>query len=1111
MAASKKNPKVEALPPKKLKEIWSKVPAADWLSICQEFKPDNQWVLQGKTKLKGLCPYHDEKTPSFVIDTQRQSAHCFGSCNQSYWNPIKFFADISGKGYAASIKELQRRFNLKLPAAFTQNAQKIEDNDLLKQTIFRVAHDEFVRMLQNPDDEEFAYAKSVCKEGIVDWFRKRKLPETAAHLWPIGVLPPREKFLRAVDSVGSTEQVRPANDYMGNYLDTCTGAILFFCYTTPTSMGRIKIRVPRDHQDDSRYVIDDPIDNEVGFFGLNMFPHLMNRLHDYPLLCVEGEFDALATIAHQQVQTEHGEVFIIATGGKMEAGDGSVDALEEFGFKHVYLVPDNDKGGVGWAKQMLSANKVPDRVFRWPLDAVRTKDIDEAVRNLEFKWVMDQLQDVNNFPRNHEWAAERLSVDLEDIEENDVEGRYERAAEYGSVLKPAEQVTFAEEISKNYGFDKELVIQDMAISMDTPDGFVARIASKLREEYHFLSQKQLGGASTIQAWSRRKRVMRTFPVNSSTGVRGVLSLDLGNLTSYIQNNLGEPDFLNYKMGPRGEPVQIHGLTKKQMVTHAFADAVEILATSATPVESLEPLGQGIHYQQDVDDEQVVYVVNGTNFFRGTIGDNEVKYRKIDSPVCDRFLFKLSSKPWSNAIKEVEDIERGVEYEPGALFEKVFSLLNAGWKFEGGELDAMFLAADVLYTPISDLFNFMTMIDVTGETHSGKTTLMQFIGGHKYPGYRLCEPSMFLDDFSAAGIRQMMSGMRLRLMLDEFEDSDNSTGRIDRKSSAVREILNMIRSLSAGAPSVRGTSSGEHLDFHIKFPLTVGGIYTMREYRDLNRFVHIRLRHIEGLNDPIVTVQKQCNLEQMREIRRGISLCWLTRLPEVLRTYQEVKDEFSDNSLLPPGTNTRLKDNYLPAATIMKLAYQDYKKFMREFTEMKISALAEQGATRESTVLWKEIFHTLIPKKHFDLEPSTGFVSVAKIISDPSSEYMLNHADLGAYYLSKRKWLVVFWPKIISGVLSRSNQYRFSQFPARLKNIADADPSCVKKEALTSTFMKDEIYPLVGAKVPVDDISVIDVRDVIAISDSREAATSSASQKETMLDDIPEDIVRGNFE
>ncbi|UHA74158.1 DNA primase [Paenibacillus sp. 481] len=58
---------------------------------------------QGKY-LKGLCPFHSEKTPSFTVTPEKQIFHCYG-CGAS-GNVIRFVMDIEGFSYPEAIKHL---------------------------------------------------------------------------------------------------------------------------------------------------------------------------------------------------------------------------------------------------------------------------------------------------------------------------------------------------------------------------------------------------------------------------------------------------------------------------------------------------------------------------------------------------------------------------------------------------------------------------------------------------------------------------------------------------------------------------------------------------------------------------------------------------------------------------------------------------------------------------------------------------------------------------------------------------------------------------------------------------------------------------------------------
>lgn len=65
------------------------------------------------TNFTGLCPFHGEKTPSFIVNPQRQSYKCFG-CGES-GDVFSFLMKYQHLSYPDSLKELARRHQISLP------------------------------------------------------------------------------------------------------------------------------------------------------------------------------------------------------------------------------------------------------------------------------------------------------------------------------------------------------------------------------------------------------------------------------------------------------------------------------------------------------------------------------------------------------------------------------------------------------------------------------------------------------------------------------------------------------------------------------------------------------------------------------------------------------------------------------------------------------------------------------------------------------------------------------------------------------------------------------------------------------------------------------------
>lgn len=63
--------------------------------------------------LKGLCPFHHEKTPSFSVSPSRQIFHCFG-CGAS-GDVFSFLTKVTGASFPDTVRELGRRAGIEVP------------------------------------------------------------------------------------------------------------------------------------------------------------------------------------------------------------------------------------------------------------------------------------------------------------------------------------------------------------------------------------------------------------------------------------------------------------------------------------------------------------------------------------------------------------------------------------------------------------------------------------------------------------------------------------------------------------------------------------------------------------------------------------------------------------------------------------------------------------------------------------------------------------------------------------------------------------------------------------------------------------------------------------
>lgn len=101
--------------------------------------------LAGKA-YKALCPFHQEKTPSFTVSREKQMFYCFG-CHTG-GNTISFLQKYEGKSFIESVEWLAERTGISLPSQDSRSRQ-ISRKRLELQDLNRFAVEYFHRQLLN--------------------------------------------------------------------------------------------------------------------------------------------------------------------------------------------------------------------------------------------------------------------------------------------------------------------------------------------------------------------------------------------------------------------------------------------------------------------------------------------------------------------------------------------------------------------------------------------------------------------------------------------------------------------------------------------------------------------------------------------------------------------------------------------------------------------------------------------------------------------------------------------------------------------------------------------------------------------------------------------------
>ncbi len=244
------------------------------------------------TNLKGLCPFHSEKTPSFTVNPERKTYHCFG-CGEG-GDAISFMMNFHRLSFAEALKELARKYQIAMPEKplnpqELEKAQKREALHLANEKAAELFHQ---LLLSDPGAHKAR-----------EYLGKRGIPEEIINEFRLGFAPDSWNFL--VNGLPkqkiATETAREAGLIVardnGGFYDRFRNRVMFPIIGLTGRVVAFGGRILDDGQPKYMNSPESPVfDKSRTLFGL-----YQNREHIRQAkncLVVEGNFDLLSLVVH---------------------------------------------------------------------------------------------------------------------------------------------------------------------------------------------------------------------------------------------------------------------------------------------------------------------------------------------------------------------------------------------------------------------------------------------------------------------------------------------------------------------------------------------------------------------------------------------------------------------------------------------------------------------------------------------------------------------------------------------------------------------------------------------------------------------------------------------
>ncbi|WP_076634583.1 DNA primase [Lactiplantibacillus plantarum] len=167
------------IPEEKVEQVRSAVNIADFIGQYVQLKK------AGKN-LFGLCPFHEERTPSFSVNEQKQIFHCF-SCGRG-GNVFSFVMDLENLSFPEAVVKVADFGHIDLPASYTAQSQPAAPKDQQQADLLKLYADS-AKMYQH------ILVNTELGEPALKYLHERGLDDETIKTFGIGYAPANQLLL----------------------------------------------------------------------------------------------------------------------------------------------------------------------------------------------------------------------------------------------------------------------------------------------------------------------------------------------------------------------------------------------------------------------------------------------------------------------------------------------------------------------------------------------------------------------------------------------------------------------------------------------------------------------------------------------------------------------------------------------------------------------------------------------------------------------------------------------------------------------------------------------------------------------------------------------------